>query len=234
MPAILDALDEHRLRATFFLEGWNTTVYPAELALLRDAGHEIAYHAWRHEAWGGLAPTEERRLLERGRPTFRERGIGVRGFRPPGSRMGRDTIALLRRNGFAYCSPAGRGVSVSDSVAVLPFAWRDVDAYYYMEQFAALRRAHGGPDEVRAPAELLEALLASVETCVLTGGYLSIIFHPFLNIEPDRLDVVSAIVERVKGDHRIWSAPCREIADWVLTARDLFPREPLLDETSWA
>jgi len=54
LPRIMDLLDETGLRATFFVEGLNAELYPEALRGLADAGHEVAYHGWRHEPWSEL------------------------------------------------------------------------------------------------------------------------------------------------------------------------------------
>ncbi len=59
-------LDEIGLRATFFVEGRNTELYPDTLVALAAAGHEVGYHGWCHEQWAELSPPEEAALLRRG------------------------------------------------------------------------------------------------------------------------------------------------------------------------
>ena len=66
LPRILGLLDELGLRATFFVEGRNTEIYPDALVGLDAAGHEVAYHGWCHEQWAELSPRREVELLRRG------------------------------------------------------------------------------------------------------------------------------------------------------------------------
>ncbi len=49
LPIVLADLAEAGVRATFFVEGVNAQTYPQALRSIVDAGHECAYHAWRHE-----------------------------------------------------------------------------------------------------------------------------------------------------------------------------------------
>src|SRR3954466_672404 len=65
LPRLLGRLDAHGLQATFFVEAINAEINPAALVSIRDAGHELACHAWRHENWGALEAERERELLER-------------------------------------------------------------------------------------------------------------------------------------------------------------------------
>ncbi len=66
LPAILKMLKELGLSATFFVEGINTEMYPHAITEIVGAGHEVGYHAWRHEEWQYLSYAEEAQILERG------------------------------------------------------------------------------------------------------------------------------------------------------------------------
>jgi len=54
LPVMLDSLDAHGLKATYFIESWNTDVYPEAIAQVAGRGHEIASHGFRHEPWAGI------------------------------------------------------------------------------------------------------------------------------------------------------------------------------------
>ncbi|HSI08075.1 MAG: polysaccharide deacetylase family protein [Rariglobus sp.] len=47
-PRILDLLDQHRARATFFLIGERIALHPALIAAIRARGHEIGHHTQTH------------------------------------------------------------------------------------------------------------------------------------------------------------------------------------------
>ena len=207
LPRVLALLDEVALRATFFVEGLNTELYPDTLAEIAAAGHEVAYHGWCHEDWSGLGEAEEAELLSRGVRALDELGLRPLGFRPPGGGLTASTLRLLRELGFTYCSPAGEAAAVEGGIAILPFAWRMVDAYHYLPRFAELR----GSTEPRFPAELAAVLDGALDA----GRHSSVVFHAFLAEPEDRLAVmrghlvaVRALVDR--GD--LWCAPYREVA----------------------
>ena len=65
LPRLLDLLDAIALRATFFVEAINTREYPAALLEIAARGHELGFHAWRHERWGELAPGDEQAVIDR-------------------------------------------------------------------------------------------------------------------------------------------------------------------------
>src|SRR5919205_841121 len=85
LPSLLDLLDELGFRATFFVEAVNTVDYPEAVRELADRGHEVGFHAWRHERWAELDAERERELVQRSAaatylyPPFAElrRGLGL-------------------------------------------------------------------------------------------------------------------------------------------------------------
>lgn len=222
LPYLLHTLDELALRGTFFVEGINAEMYPEAVASIAGRGHEVAYHAWRHENWGALGPDEERRLLGRGVDALEGIGITPEGFRPPGGGLTGSTLALLGEYGLKHCSPEGETAAVGDGVAILPFGWKQVDAYYYYPPFGGLRESHGDTGEPLPPSLLRERMLSALEAASGDGGFLCTLFHPFLLVEAEHREAMREVLEEVQRlvrTGRIWCAPCREVADDVLSRK---------------
>jgi peptidoglycan/xylan/chitin deacetylase (PgdA/CDA1 family) len=219
LPRILELLDETGVRATFFVEGVNVELYPDALRGIARAGPEVGFHAWTHENWGDLDLAEQGAQLERARQAFGGLGFELRGMRPPGGRLGGGGTAVLREHGLAYCSPAGDAPGVLDGVAVLPFRWAQIDASFYM-------REEPGP-----PEELRRVLLDAVEDVARDGGHLSLLFHPFLSADAERLAAMRAVIEDVARRAEageLGCAPAVEVAERLLASEDA--AEPVLDE----
>ena len=233
LPIVLSELASAGLSATFFVEGLNAEVYPDALRRMADTGHEVAYHAWRHEDWSRLDPDEERENLARGLKAMRAIGLSPAGFRPPGGLLNERTLSLLRELGFEYCSAAGTQAGI-DCVVVLPFAWPAVDAYHVLPPFAALRRHFSGSEEPGGPGAVRDSLLAATETALAAGGHTSLVLHTWL-IEAER-DVVSEILARLStgvADGDLWVARCDETARWIAAHPAEFADPPQMDRTSW-
>ena len=207
LPRVLEALDDGSLRATFFVEGLNTELYPGTLRELDAAGHEVACHGWRHERWSALDPAAERDSLRRSVDGMHALGLAPRGFRPPGGELTAATPGLLRELGFTYCSPA-EGVDAG-GLPALPFRWELLDAYHYLPHFAARR----GQDAPLPPDRLRETVLAALDRAARDGGFLALLFHPFLCDTPERLQVVRDALARARelvDAGTITCAPMRE------------------------
>jgi peptidoglycan/xylan/chitin deacetylase (PgdA/CDA1 family) len=234
LPRILGLLDELGFRATFFVEGINAELHPEALLEISDSGHEIGYHGWRHEYWPDLGPSEEARLLERGVRKMDELGVRPRGFRPPGGRLTASSPELLEGLGFTHCSPAGRGIGPLGNLVVLPFEWRLIDAYYYLPRFGALRETVTGSAEPLSPIRFREALSSALQGVVRDGGHLTLLFHPFLEEQEDRFEVMRATLEELRvlaQDGLVRCAPYRDLVSWVRERPESFDNGLHLDPT---
>ena len=233
LPIVLEELAEAGALATFFVEGVNAETYPQALRSIAGAGHECAYHAWRHEDWSRLGESEEQGNLARGLAAMRACGLQPAGFRPPGGLLGDRTLELLQAQGLSYCSPAGVGVGI-DGIVLLPFAWRNVDAYHLLPQFGALRAHIDGSSEPHGPQHVAETLIAAVDQAVADGTVATLVLHTWL-IEAER-DAVRSVLGHLwtraqSGD--VWAARCDEVARWIGRHAGSFTGAAKLDETSW-
>ena len=236
VPALLDRLAERKLAATFFVEGLNTELYPELLKKIDADGHEVAFHAWRHEDWASLSPAEQADNLARGLAGFERLGLRATGLRPPGGRLGPGGLDVLREAGLRYCSPAGAGAGEDGGVALLPFQWRHVDASCVLPPLAGAReQMTGSPDPVE-PAVFVASLEAAIEELATAGGFMGIVLHPFLlNWLGD--ENLAALLDRVAAaasQRELWVARCDEVANHVLAHPDRFAGGTTLDGASWA
>ena len=83
-PRVLEVLDRHGAKATFFLMGRNVERYPDVARDVLRRGHEIGNHSYSHPRLVFMWPSTVREEIERTDALLR--GIGVSGairFRPP-------------------------------------------------------------------------------------------------------------------------------------------------------
>jgi peptidoglycan/xylan/chitin deacetylase (PgdA/CDA1 family) len=105
IPRVLNLLDAHDARATFFVPGHTALAYPATTRSIVEAGHEIGHHGWVHESPSRFDLAGERSNLERGLEALDSvLGVRPRGYRSPAAELTHDTVQLLLDYGFAYDS----------------------------------------------------------------------------------------------------------------------------------
>ena len=233
VPALLDRLAERELAATFFVEGLNAEIYPDLLREIDARGHEVAYHAWRHEQWDGMTAAGQAENLARGVAAFERIGLEISGLRPPGGRLGPGGTAVLHDAGLRYCSPAGAGAGEDRSVALLPFQWRHVDASCVLPPLAGAReQMTGSPDPVEP--EAFVASLAAETDRLAAGGYMAIVLHPFMLAWLGDVHLEALLDRIATAAGNLWMARCDEVAEHVLAHPDRFAGGTSLDMTSWA
>ena len=106
---VLDLLDRHRTRATFFVLGWVADRLPALVRDIERRGHEIASHGYGHQMLTKLSPAEFEEDLVRGLRALKQCGItqDVIGYRAPSFTIVERTmwaLPILERHRFKYDS----------------------------------------------------------------------------------------------------------------------------------
>jgi peptidoglycan/xylan/chitin deacetylase (PgdA/CDA1 family) len=220
LPMILKTLDELKLAATFFIEGLNIKLYPDAIMRIVEAGHEIGYHAWRHEEWQKLRYAEEVQILERGVHALNKSSIRPYGFRPPGGMLTASSSKLLKELGFTYCSPVGSMAYISDNLVFLPFEWPIVDAYAYLARFSTLRERFGDSHDPLSSTQFRTRLHTALINAVKNRNYLTLLFHPFVEEKEEYYEVMYSTLQELHSlvyDGTLWCAPCHEVAQWMLS-----------------
>ncbi len=84
-PQILDLLDRHAARATFFLIGERAARHPALVSEILRRGHDIGHHTHTHPAvtFWCASPARLRAELDRAAAVFAAAGVRPRWFRAP-------------------------------------------------------------------------------------------------------------------------------------------------------
>lgn len=215
MPRILDVLRTHDIQATFFFEGWNAQAYPYVLKSVVDDGHELALHGWRHENWADVETKRERDLIARSFDAFRRIGLNPVGFRPPGGGVTRQTEHLLAEQGATHISPATHTELFTDNLTSIPFAWSDVDAFWFEPLMAPLREAvlGSGKGAVASLSVWEETLAHHLKPTVPTSTARTLIFHPYmLALDEDRMQLFETFIADLAHQDDIGTARCADVA----------------------
>jgi polysaccharide deacetylase family protein (PEP-CTERM system associated) len=105
---ILDLLDAHGHKATFFTLGWIAERYPALVRRIVGRGHELASHGYGHERASDLAESAFFDDIDRARKLLQDiGGVPVEGYRAPSFSIGTANLWAfdsLARAGYRYSS----------------------------------------------------------------------------------------------------------------------------------
>lgn len=101
----LDMLARQNLRATFFVPGHIAELYPDKVQAIADAGHELAYHGYLHEATVDMPASEEADNMEKSEALLAK--FGGRqpvGYRGPLDLLPNCALELMAQRGYLYNS----------------------------------------------------------------------------------------------------------------------------------
>lgn len=105
---VMDLLEEHKLKGTFFVLGWVAERFPMLVREISDAGHEVACHGFGHELVYNLGPDGFRKDLRLAKATLEDiTGRQVLGYRAPSYSITDKSLwalDILIEEGFRYDS----------------------------------------------------------------------------------------------------------------------------------
>jgi polysaccharide deacetylase family protein (PEP-CTERM system associated) len=105
---ILDLLDTHDVRGTFFVLGWVGERHPELVREIHARGHEVAAHSYWHKLVYEMTPEDFRADLVRVRDLLQDLiGARVRGYRAPTYSVNEKALwaqEILAEEGFEYSS----------------------------------------------------------------------------------------------------------------------------------
>jgi peptidoglycan-N-acetylglucosamine deacetylase len=232
IPRILDLLDEHQIRSTFFVPGHTADRYPAAIRSLVAAGHEIAHHGYLHEQPTQLTRDEEIDALDRGLAALDEvAGVRPVGYRAPMWDLSWHTPGLLAERGFLYDSslmdadhPYELAVDFGGSLVEIPIQWAldDWEQYCFLPDVS-------GTGLIESPRKARELWQLEFDGLRRVGGCWVLTNHPFLSGRPSRAFELGDLMRYVRGHSDVWVASLSEIAEHVrglgLAPRSITPPE---------
>lgn len=208
---ILALLEQRRIPATFFLEGWNLRKYPALAREIAARGHEVAAHGWMHERWSELPLDTERDLIARTTGALAEAlGHPPRGWRAPSGLTTTATIGLVHDAGYTYDSSFGDddvpywlsvGADRSEEIIELPWSWSLDDAAFYAY-----------PGTIRRPSEVVDLWIEEFDAAYAMTGCFLLVCHPRYSGRPSRLMALERLIDHIQRHDGVWFARCEEIA----------------------
>ena len=199
-PRILDLLDDHDIKASFFIPGYVAEKHEELVKDIVRRGHEVGHHGYIHEPPASLNPEEEWEVLEKG-ISILERITGKKplGYRSPAWELSGYSLEYLAALGFIYDSslmgddapyhvytPKGRLVE-------LPIHWL-LDDFPHFAFAPALKRF--GPLE--SPDEAYQAWVAEFDGLYRYGRSFHLTMHPQVIGRPGRLLMLERLISYIR------------------------------------
>lgn len=216
-PRILQILERHDLRATFFVPGYTAHRYPSIVRAIVDAGHEVAHHSYFHENTIGMDEITEGAMLDLALAALDDvAGVRPVGYRAPMWEMNYHTPRLLADRGFLYDSslmdsdyPYVLSVGSSDTrnIVEVPVSWGLDD----WEQYAFLPGLIGS-GVIESPDKALEMWVLELEALYKLGASFVLCCHPFLIGRPSRAAALEQLIDHMKSMPGLWVTTVEDVA----------------------
>lgn len=172
-PRVLDLLDEHQARATFFLIGERVRAAPELTSEIAERGHRVENHSFRHPLhFGFLGPRALAREVDATQRAISETtGRTPRLFRAPAGVRSPFLQPILARRGLLLCSWTRRGYDAvsTDPRRVLErlcHGLRAGDTLLLHDGRAHSRSGRGNPAVLDVLPALFETLRRADLSCV--------------------------------------------------------------------
>jgi peptidoglycan/xylan/chitin deacetylase (PgdA/CDA1 family) len=213
---VLDLLDRHGLKTTFFVPGLVIDQRQALMEEILRRGHEIAHHSYSHTWILNLTPEQEREEMERAYQSIkRVSGRPPRGWRSPAAEISEITMPMLVEYGFDYSSnffdddsPYLHEVDGEPTKIVeLPFRWVLDDAPFFQYSIVLPGRT------MQAPSALLEAWKGEFDVLYAEDRMMMIGMHPEMIGQPSRIKALEGLIEYALQHPRVWMGRCDEMVE---------------------
>jgi peptidoglycan/xylan/chitin deacetylase (PgdA/CDA1 family) len=209
VPRILEILDAHGVRVTFFVPGVVAERHPDRVKEIVGGGHELAHHGFTHTSPTRLSLEEEELELTRGLDALAAFGAEVIGYRSPSWDFSTHTLRLLHQHGFRYSSNLmddhrpyrhdGTGI------VELPVQWILDDAAHFWFDAATWTK------KISTVSEVATIWAEEFEGITEAGGCTIFTMHPQFIGRPSRLALLDELIGRAL-QRDVWVATCAEIA----------------------
>jgi peptidoglycan/xylan/chitin deacetylase (PgdA/CDA1 family) len=231
MPRILDLLDKHQVKGTFFIPGHTAMAYPHVVRDIRDGGHEIGHHGFVHEDPDAFDAPGEREIYRRGVDALEHAaGVTPTGYRAPGQgNFSPQTIDILLENGVRYDSTfcaadflpyyLRRGDRWSKTepyefgepceMVELPFSW-SLDDYPHFELVIGWTYALKTPSEVR---EIWQSEFDYAVENFADGGIFNLTMHPEVIGRGSRMKMLDQLIGYMREHPQVTFESCGEYAE---------------------
>ena len=210
VPLILELLDRHGLKATFFVPGRVGERHPGRVREILAAGHEVALHGYTHRSPATMPREEEESELVRAKGVLEGFDADIAGYRSPSWEFSAHTVGLLEAHGLRYSSNFMDDIRPyrhdGTGLVELPVQWILDDAPHFWFSGADWTR------KIATTADV-EAIWQEEFTGIRElGGSFVLTMHPQIIGRPSRLALLERFVAWVTAHDDVRVATCAEIA----------------------
>lgn len=139
LERVLDVLDNHKIKATFFVPGRVAELYASKVKDISTKGHEIAALGYQHENMALLSYEEQEAVMKKSMDSIEKYcGVTPKGFRAPEGELTLETLKIAQKAGILYSSnlsdddrPYKKDIGTGKALLEIPIHWALYDLPYF-------------------------------------------------------------------------------------------------------
>ena len=219
VPRILDMLDSHQVKATFFIPGVVAEHYPEVVREIARRGHDIGFHGYLHEeSTKTTYEQEDAPMHRREKISYDLTGQKIAGHRAPGGVIHDYSLRLFLEHDYIYSSnwrdSDGPFLHQIDGKTV-PLVELPKDSIFDDTAYDFYTDAAPERYGLKSPDEMFEIWKEEFDSLAAEGRMINFVLHPQFVGRASRVQMLSRLIGYMKS-HGAWLDTNRAVASWVL------------------
>ena len=219
VPRILDMLDTHGVRATFFIPGVIAERYPDVVREIGRRGHEIGFHGYLHEEFPDTTYEEEDATMSRCEKIIYDlTGQKIVGHRGPGGVIHDYSLKLLLEHGYIYSSnwrdSDGPFIHKIDGKEI-PLVELPKDSIFDDTAYDFYTDSAPERYELKSPGEMFEIWKDEFDSLAVENRMINFVLHPQFVGRVSRVNMLSDLIGYMLSNGA-WIDTNRDVAQYVL------------------
>ncbi len=219
VPRILDMLDCHQVKATFFIPGVVAEHYPEVVKEIARRGHDIGFHGYLHEESTKTTYEQENATMHRSEKIiYNLTGQKMVGHRAPGGVIHEYSLRLFLEHGYIYSSNwrdnDGPFLHQIDGKTI-PLVELPKDSIFDDTAYDFFTDAAPERYGLKSPDEMFEIWKEEFDSLSLEGRMINFVLHPQFIGRASRVQMLSRLIGYMKS-HNAWLDTNRAVASWIL------------------
>ena len=215
VPRILDMLDVHQVKATFFIPGVIAEKYPLVVKEIARRGHDIGFHGYLHEESTATTYEQEDATMHRSEKIIYDlTGQKIAGHRAPGGVIHDYSLRLFLEHGYIYSSnwrdSDGPFLHQIDGKTV-PLVELPKDSIFDDTAYDFYTDAAPERYGLKSPDEMYEIWKDEFDTLAVEGRMINFVLHPQFVGRASRVQMLSRLIGYMKS-HGAWLDTNRAVA----------------------
>jgi peptidoglycan/xylan/chitin deacetylase (PgdA/CDA1 family) len=210
LPRILDILDRHAVKGTFYVPGHTAELHPDAIRRIADAGHEIGHHGHMHLRSDTATEASQREEIERGLEALAPIATPT-GYRSPSWELTPVTLGLLYEHGFTYDS----SLMGDDRPYVLEGGLLELPVHWSLDDWPHLHWKPGRGDAFTSPGAFLDTWLRELHSALADGRHLTYTMHPEVIGRGHRARLLEDLIVQVRERADVWFPTHGDVAAFV-------------------